>query len=109
MQDNAEANEPASETYLVHDDTLELASLEKFISANKLKTLPWEECRQIPDGARVLLYVSDCQIRELVPVVIERQWQVGILNHPNARQTAGALGVPGNLKRDIKHYLGCKA
>ena len=109
MQDNAEANEQAPETYLVHDDSFDLASLRKFISDNKLETLPWEECSQIPDEARVLLYVSDSRIRELMPVAIQKQWRVGILNHPDARQTAGALGVPGNLKRDIKHYLGCKA
>jgi uncharacterized hydrophobic protein (TIGR00271 family) len=42
-------------------------------------------------------------------MAIARQWQVGILNHPEARQTAGALGVPGNLIKDIKHYLRCKA
>ncbi len=39
MQNNAEANEQVPETYLVHDDSLELASLEKFISDNKLETL----------------------------------------------------------------------
>lgn len=109
MQDNAEANVSAPGAYLVHDDSLELASLDRIISDNKLKILPWEECRQIQEGARVLLHISDSRIRELIPVAIERQWEVGILNHPDARQIAGALGVPGNLKRDIKHYLGCKA
>jgi len=107
MQDNVEANVP--KTYLVHDDSPELASLDRIISDNKLEILPWEECRQIPEGARVLLHISDSRIRELIPLAIERQWKIGILNHPDARQIAGALGVPGNLKRDIKHYLGCKA
>jgi len=109
MQDNADANEQALETYLVHDDSLELTSLEKFITDNKLETLPWVQHNQIPDGARVLLYINDSRIRELLPLAIARQWRVGILNHPEARQTAGALGVPGNLKKDIKHYLRCKA
>jgi uncharacterized hydrophobic protein (TIGR00271 family) len=109
MQDNAEANAQALETYLLHDESLELTTLRKFITDNNFETLPWQQLDQIPDDARVLLYISDSRIRELMPMAIARQWQVGILNHPEARQTAGALGVPGNLIKDIKHYLRCKA
>jgi uncharacterized hydrophobic protein (TIGR00271 family) len=87
----------------------ELASLDKFLTDNKLETLSWEQASQIPDGARVLLYLSDSRIRELLPEGIKKQWGVGLLNHPDARYTAWALGVPENLKRDIKHYLRCEA
>jgi len=105
MQLNARAEQQFPQAYLLHDETLELASIEKFIIDKKLETLLLDQHSKIPDGGRVLFYIDDSRIRELLPMAIKRQWEVGILHHPSARHIAGALGALGNLKRDIEHYL----
>jgi len=109
MQDDTQAEQQFPAAYLVHDESLELAPLNKFITDKKLETLLLNQHNQIPDGARVLLYIDDIRIRELLPVAVKRQWELGVLHHPNARHIASALGALGNIRRDIEHYLRSRA
>ena len=105
MQQNARTEQQFPQAYLLHDETLELASIDKFMTDKKLETLLLNQHDKIPDGGRVLFYIDDSRIRELLPMAIKKQWEIGILHHPSARHIAGALGALGNLKRDIEHYL----
>ncbi len=108
MQEETDTGEQGMKVHLVHDDSLDLASLQKFVNDDELEVLSWDMLDQIPDGARVLLYAGDDLIRDAISMAVERQWVIGILGHPQAKQTTGALGVPGNLKKDVRHYLSCE-
>ena len=109
MQDHQDDQEQQPGSYLLHDDSLDQASLKRAINGGSLEVRSWNDHGSIPPGARVLLYIGDSQIRELIPIAIERQWHIGVLNHPLARQMANALGVTDSLRRNIRHYLECKA
>jgi uncharacterized hydrophobic protein (TIGR00271 family) len=95
--------------YLVHDSTLEPQSLEGIPPELAITFLPWNERETPPAEACVLIFLGDEQIRDLAPLALERQWQVGILPHAEAHQATTALGVKGDLPELLAHYAGASA
>ena len=95
--------------YLVHDSTLDPASLEDLPPGVDITFLPWSERETPPGEARVLISLGDEQIRDLAPLALERQWEVGVLPHPEAYQATTALGVKGDLPELLDHYAGSTA
>ncbi len=91
--------------YLIHDGTLEAQSLSDLAPDRRLHVLEWNQRETPPSGSRLLLYLGDEQLRELVPAAIEKQWEVGLLPHPEATQASQALGVKGDVERVFSHYL----
>ena len=53
MQDKACAEQQVPQAYLIHGETLELASIEKFIADKKLETLLWNQHSKILDGSLI--------------------------------------------------------
>ncbi len=95
----------SSDLYLIHEQALDLKALSALAPDRRLIGLKWSQRSTPPAGARVLLHLGDDQTRELAPLVIEKQWEVGILPHPEAQQATRALGVKGDLEQVFSHYL----
>ena len=105
MGDDEQGPLENSDLYLVHDDTLDLQPLSELARDRRLVGLEWNQRETPPAGARVLLYLGAEQLRELAPAAIERQWELGLLPHPEARQAMRALGVKGDVEAAFSHYL----
>ena len=95
--------------FLIHDETLDPGSLADLAPDRPFSALTWDKRGTPPTGARVLLHFSDDQLRELAPLAIERQWEVGVLPHPRAGQATRALGVAGEVEQMFGHYLSSEA
>jgi hypothetical protein len=80
-----QGNQTSTDIYLLHDDTLDIGSLAGLAPERQLIGLQWRQRSTPPASARVLLYLSDDQVRDLSPLMIERQWEIGVLPHPEAR------------------------
>jgi uncharacterized hydrophobic protein (TIGR00271 family) len=109
MVDGEQGNAGTSDLYLVDDGTLDLQSLTALASDWRLIGLRWVQRSEPPVGARVLLYLGDDQLRELAPLAIEKQWEVGLLPHPEARQATQGLGVKGDVEQMFRHCLQAEA
>lgn len=93
-----------SKNYLIHDHSLDSESMSELASIRGLVELDWDQRDTPPIDARVFLYLGDERIRELAPLAIERQWEIGLLPHPEAEQIGRALGVKGDLHQVFQHY-----
>lgn len=100
---------PVSELYLIHDTQLTSEACEELSAQASFTFVSWAERDTPPPAARVLLYLGDELIRDLAPQSLERQWEVGVLPHPEARQARAALGVKGSLQQVVEHYLEAPA
>ncbi len=91
------------ETFLLHD-----ASMAEVLAEGVPGVTPvlLAERSGIPRGARVLLCLSDEQIRQVAEDIIAAEWEVGVLPHPGAPQAMTALGVKGALRNVISYYGG---
>ncbi len=98
-----------SELYLIHDSKLELQPLFELAGGRQLHGLAWDQRNTPPAAARVLLYLPAEQVRELAPVAINNEWEVGVLPHPEARQATSALGVKGKVEQAFEHFLQVEA
>lgn len=104
-ESDAEAVQPP-ELFLIHDTSVDPQALAALVPEVSFLALPWSE-RETPSlGARVLLCLGDEQIRDVGHLALERQWEVGILPNPEARQAMLALGVKGELAEVLRHYVG---
>jgi len=95
--------------YLIHDASLDPVVLAQNIPQNPFIAVPWSERDTPPVGARVLLCLGDEQIRDIAHQALQRQWQVGLLPHEEARQAMVALGVKGEMAEVFNHYVGVEA
>ena len=91
--------------YLIQDGGLELEAVPELPAGVHCQSLLLAEREVAPSGARVLLYLSDEQLRDLLPLALERQWHVGVLPHVEAKEATSALGVKGSLEKLFLHYL----
>ena len=109
MNDNKPENLEISDLYLIHDGSLDLQPLLELAQDRRLIVLAWDQRADAPAGSRVILYLTAERVRELVPLAIERQWQLGVLPHPEAKPVTRALGVRGNIEAVFQHYLQTEA
>lgn len=105
MTDSEQGSPATSDLYLIHDGSLEHESLTGLAAERPLTVLAWEQRSTPPNGGRVLIYLNDERIRELAPLAIEKQWETGLLPHPEASQAKRALGVKGSVEKVFSHYL----
>ncbi len=96
--------EPPLHLYLLHDDTLDPRALAGEVPGIAFTALTWNGRETPPAGARVLLCFGDEKIRDLAQLALDRQWEVGLLTHPEAPNANGALGVKGKLPPLLHHY-----
>ena len=109
MADSEQGSVGGSDLYLIHDDTLDLQLVSGFADGRQLIDLQWSQRNTPPAGARILLHLGDGHIRELVPLAMEQQWEIGLLPHPEAIRATAALGVQGKIDHIFKHYLQAEA
>lgn len=95
----------AKPLYLIHDSRLEQESMDELSAITPVMFIPWSDRESVPVGARVLLFLGDEQIRDISLIDVDRQWEVGVLPHPEGREAMAALGVKGDLVAVFKHYL----
>ncbi|MDJ0862801.1 MAG: DUF389 domain-containing protein [Gammaproteobacteria bacterium] len=98
-----------SDIHLIHDGTLDLQPLAELTPERRLIGLEWSERSAPPAAARVLLYLPAEKIREIVPLLLENQWEVGVLPHPEAKLVNRALGLKGKVEHVFTHYLQAEA
>lgn len=91
--------------YLVHDSRLEQAAMDQLSDIASVCFVAWADRETVPVGARVLLYLGDEYLRDISLVDTDREWEVGVLPHPEAREAMAALGVKGDLASVFRHYL----
>ena len=91
--------------YLIHDARLEQASRDELSALATVHFIPWADRESVPAGSRVLLFLGDEQIRDISLTEEDRQWEVGVLPHPEGREAMAALGVKGDLVSVFTHYL----
>ena len=99
--------EPAAKVdlYLVQDGTLSTEGLDDLVPAGSLIDVAWDQRDSVPAEARVLLFLSEDRIRDLIPEAVERRWEIGLLVHPEAKKTTRAWGVSGDVKHLLQHYV----
>jgi uncharacterized hydrophobic protein (TIGR00271 family) len=102
-------NPQPADLYLIHDSKLEPELMAELSELATVTFVPWAERETPPAHARVLLYLGDEQVRDLAEQSMEREWEVGVLPHPDARHAMAALGVKGDLAGVFEHYLGAPA
>ncbi|NQX88311.1 MAG: TIGR00341 family protein [Halioglobus sp.] len=95
--------------YLIHDKSLTTEAQAELTALGAVSFVPWADRTKPPASSRVLLYLGDEMLRELALLALERQWEVGVLPHAEARQAMAALGVKGDLKEVFAHYLDVPA
>ena len=91
--------------FLLHDANLEGGAIAELAALASVTFLTWGERETPPRKARVLFCLGDEMIREAATMAVERQWEVGVLPHAEARQAMIALGVRGELQQVFQHYL----
>lgn len=65
----------------------------------------WEgEMPAIPEGnKKLLLYLSNQQLKTFVSAIAEKEITIAVLPHPEAKQACRGLGVDSDLKSTIEH------
>ena len=91
--------------FLIHDSSLDDMKIARLGGLAKVTFLRWAEREKPPRQSRVLCYLGDEMIRELATSALEREWEIGVLPHPDARQAMLAMGVRGELHEVFRHYL----
>ncbi len=91
--------------FLIHDANLQADVIAELGALAGVTFVPWAERDTPPRKSRVMFYLGDEMIREVAITAIERQWEVGVLPHAEARQAMIALGVRGELSSVFQHYL----
>ena len=81
--------------YLLHDSTFDPQRAADWLQAQDITLVAYGDRDSIANQSRVLLWLGDEQVRDLAPLGIERQWRIGLLAHPEAREACAALGVKG--------------
>nr|MBI1228504.1 TIGR00341 family protein [Cytophagales bacterium] len=56
----------------------------------------------------VVTYLSDDQLKELLPYAIENNWRIGLLPHPKMTHARQGLGVDAKLKASLEHLLAAE-
>ena len=109
MSGSEQARPGNADLFLIHDGSLDIPSLSELAPRHRVIGLDWGHRRTPPDSSRVLVHLGDEQLRTLALLAIEKQWEVGLLPHPEAEQATRALGVTGSVEHVFSHFLDVQA
>ncbi len=90
--------------FLLHDSSFEAERASSWLDKASVTLVPFSDREQIPASSRVFVWLGDEQIRDLAQLALQRQWVIGLLPHPDARQACTALGVKGDPAQLMAHY-----
>ena len=94
-----------AELYLIHDGTSQVQRLRELVQGRRLIDLEWDLRETVPAESKVLLFLGDEQIRDLISLAVEKRWAVGLLAHPEAGRAIRTWGVSGGLEQLARHYM----
>lgn len=94
-----------AELYLIHDGTFEVQRLRELVQGRRLIDVEWNLRDTVPAESRVLLFLGDEQIRDLISLAVERRWVLGLLMHREAGRAIRTWGVSGGLEQLARHYI----
>ena len=94
-----------AELYLIHDGTLEVQRVRELVRGRRLIDVEWALRDSVPAQSRVLLFLADEQVRDLISLALERQWEVGLLAHREAGRASRTWGVSGSIEQLTRHYM----
>jgi len=77
---------PVAPSYLIHNSNLQTEVMAQLSELVSITFVPWADRDTPPQLARAFLSLGDEMIRELAQLELSRQWEVGILPHPEATQ-----------------------
>jgi uncharacterized hydrophobic protein (TIGR00271 family) len=109
MDDQLTPERRSPPLFLIHDSKLQETDIAALAPLASVTFLPWSERETPPRKARVFFFLGDEMIRDLAGIALQRQWEVGVLPRPEARQAMLALGVRGDLQSVFRHYLEAPA
>jgi hypothetical protein len=99
----------SSSYILLHDGSFDERWLPECPEGCHISLVTFEPS-QLPDPeAYVLSYLSDETLRSIWLKVIERQWKIGILPHPEAPKACSAYGVDEKIPLAIAKIIECEA
>lgn len=99
--------------YLLHDrfelDTVkeDILPLLKNIE-HELVPYPLETEFDLDTDSSLLLYLSDVELREIIPEAARHKWPVAILPHPGNKFSSIGLGISQSVEEVITEYTECK-
>ncbi len=70
-----------------------------------LLSFPLEEEFLFDEEDRVILYLPDSGIKELLPTAANKKWPLGILPHPEATKSIKGFGLSENLEEVVQEIL----
>lgn len=109
LDDTASKADRVSEIYIVHDTQFEPDAVSGLSGDVALIFVPWAERASPPEGARVLFCLGDELIRDVSRLALELNWEIGVLPHPEAHRAMAALGVKGELRQVLQHYIEARS
>lgn len=99
--------------YILHQ-TADIETVKKnvlpLLSKCETRTVefPFSDDFNAEEGATVIAYLNDEDLRGFLPLAGERHWPVGVLPHPGNTYTSKGLGISGKLEEAVKEILDSK-
>ncbi len=101
--DELKSDENHWSTYLLYDPGLDKPELPPE-QQRDTRCIAWPERELIPANSRVLLFIDDEKIREVIPTAMEGDWELAVLPHTGAAEAIRSLGIKGNTAQLLEHY-----
>ena len=67
-----------------------------------------EDLPQVEDGSTIVCYLSDADLRLLIPGACARRWRLGLLPHPEMRSARSGFGIASKMGDAAKDVLETK-
>lgn len=58
-----------------------------------------------PANDILVVYIDDISLKELCPVVVEKEWQLGILPHPDLIQARNSFGISSIMEEAVEDII----
>ncbi len=70
-------------------------------------TVPYKKIRkfEFTDNDFLVCYLSDEQLHEFIPVIVENHWKLGFLPHPEMKEARQGFGVSSKLETAVDNIL----
>lgn len=70
-------------------------------------TVPYKKIRkfEFTDNDFLVCYLSDEQLQEFIPVIVENHWKLGFLPHPDMKEARQGFGVSSKLETAVDNIL----
>ncbi|MBF0446548.1 MAG: TIGR00341 family protein [Magnetococcales bacterium] len=91
--------------HIIHDGSLSLEDVKLQVDVGSVLTLDDISSVLPAAGEKVILYLSDDKIKEILPIAIERDWEIMPLPHLENHLTTIRFGLESDLKSAINNAI----